>query len=283
MAGKKELTGGGGGVAEELGTAGQAGVPAEAATAPSSDQAIAGGQQVMDQAGTGEPAQQVAQGGKQQKQNGQQVDLTELPEFRRYQSENDRKRTALEQQLQQMQAELQASQQQLQQLQEQNLEAQVANLPPEEQAQVYQRELQRIRNEAAQGREQRAREAQFATQAKQLLESTGIDPDDPALDWSGGPTAEGMIKLQQSVLQLQMAQATEALQDNEKKAKKAAQTAQQEALQQAGVTQVSMATGHASSPLRQQYEQERQRLVGSGNVAGAAQLRRQYREQGLDI
>ncbi len=205
------------------------------------------------------------------------VDLTEFDEFRRWQASRDRQETQLRTELAERDRRMQEVQQQLERLQ-------LANADPEEVASYYQKQYQAEIAKHGQIQQEQQLYQTVQSEAGRLLEEHGLDVNTPGLDWSGGVSWEGYGKLAESVAKIEGLRASEMAKKTSADVSQAAQVAKAEALEQAGVTKVSTATGQATpKDLGAEFEAERKRLQGSGNVAGYAQLKRKYRKLGLDV
>lgn len=173
------------------------------------------------------------------------VDLTEIPQFREYQSKNDRERaenaarvSRLESELAQVRAERERAAQERAQAEL----AQIDSLDPAEQAKILRERLRGVERE----REAQAQREQINAQVMNILSDAGIPPSDPRLAqvWALGPTQNTVAVMGRAVAAIQRAE-REALQAELAEAKKPrdtkAQTAKEvvQALDAAGVTQTS--------------------------------------------
>ena len=260
-----------GGESEGGGAIAQTGVaPAEGATAEGQAPTIAAGQQ---QAG----AQPPAGAGQPQPPAAPQVDLTQSEEFRRWQAARDRREA-------QLQAHLVESQRRIDEMQQHVEQLRLRDADPEQVAAYYQEQMQRLQQERQQAQQQAQLRGQVEDAASRLLHEHGLDVNTPGLDWSGGATWEGYAKLAESVANMERLRAQQQSEQTRTVATAAAQQAKTEALEQAGVTRVNTATGTAApKDLRADFEQEAQKLRGSGDVAGYAALKRKYRGLGLEV
>jgi hypothetical protein len=209
-----------------------AGAPAGAGAVPvqpttGQGQAIAGGQ--------GAPAAAEAQ----PPAPVERVDLTQFEDFRRWQSERDRREAQLRQ-------ELQARDQQMTEMQRTLNEMRLRDADPEEVAAYYQSELERVQAESQSQAAAMQERAEIVRQGQELLTDLGLSPDTPGLEWSSEPSWDGLARLATSaarVLRLQ-GQAVGGLAAADAQA--AAHQARVEALREAGVTRTTTASGAAT-------------------------------------
>ena len=207
----------------------------------------------------------------------EKVDLSKSDEFRKYQAARDRR----EEQLRQQMAE---TQRQMQEMQRQMAQAQLKDADPEQVAQYYQSEIQRLQTETRQREAAMSERERCVTKAQELLQELGIEPNTPGLDWGDEPSAEGLVRLATSAAKVKALQARALQQQQQSVVADATQAAKAEALTQAGVTKVNTATGTAGPrDLRAEFEAEKAKLVHSGDVGAYAQLKSKYRKQGLDV
>jgi len=168
------------------------------------------------------------------------VKLEELPEFRAYQAAFDRRYEQLRLHLEQERQQRGAMQQRLD-------EAQLANADPEEVAAYYRQQLAQVQQEQQNAQAAMALRQQVDDAAGKMLAEHGLDVNTPGLDWDGGPTWEGYAKLAESVAKIEALRASEQAKTTSAEVSQAAQAAKMTALEQAGVTKVSTATGAAPS------------------------------------
>jgi hypothetical protein len=206
------------------------------------------------------------------------LNLDELPEFRKWKS-------AMDKQVAEVRRQAEEERRQREQLEQQVRQAQMRDATPEEQAVYWQGEAARVRAEAEQVRAEQDRERQLKERAIQFLSELDVETDDPDLDWSGGPTPDGLQTLMASAAKLVKARAEASVADKQKTAEEAARTARQQAIQETGASKVSVATGSGASNLQAEYERAVAALrKRGGNVAyDLVQLKRQYRQRGLKL
>jgi len=205
------------------------------------------------------------------------VDLTEFDEFRRWQASRDRQEAQLRNELAQRDRQMQEVQQQLERVQ-------LANADPEDVVAYYQKQYQAEVSKHAQSQQEQQLSQKVQSEAGRLLEEHGLDVNTPGLDWSGSATWEGYGKLAESVAKIEGLRAREQAKGKSAAASQAAQAAKAEALEQAGVTKVSTATGQATpKDLKAEFEAEKQKMRNSGDTAGYAQLKRKYLRLGLEV
>lgn len=207
----------------------------------------------------------------------EKVDLTASDEFRRWQSDADKREARLKQQVT-------TGQQQMQEMQARLAELQLANADPEEVAAFYQQQLANVQAERATAQQAQTLRQEVEDAAGQLLAEHGLDVNTPGLDWGAGASWEGYAKLAESVAKIEALKASEVARQKSAEVSQAAQTAKTEALTAAGVTKVSTATGVAApKDLRAEYDAAKAALVGTGDVGALTRLKTKYREQGLEV
>lgn len=171
------------------------------------------------------------------------VELTELEEFRKYQSGVDRREGELRRQLEAQQARLQELEQQAQQVEEQRL---LQDADPDELAAFYQRKLAEERARAQTQQQALTLQQQVMAAGQSLLARLGLSSDTPELDWGDGqPTWENYARLTESALGLVAAARGDAAKTAEEKVERAAREARQAAIKETGAARVSTATGGA--------------------------------------
>jgi len=210
--------------------AAQAGAQQAAGQAAASDATIAGGAGVSE-----EQAQAQAEG----------IDLTNLAEFRKWQANRDRREAAMQAQYERRLREMQEAQTRQQ---AELAQLRLANADPEEAAAYWQEQYERQQAEIARQTQQAEVGQTVRTLGETLLEAYGLTAETPGLDWGdGNPTLQNLERLRASVKAVAEEQKA-ALEAERKRAQDAAvRTAQNQALEQAGVTPVSTATGGAGS------------------------------------
>lgn len=205
------------------------------------------------------------------------VDLTKSEEFRKWQAARDRRETQLQQQLRTQGEQLQAMRRQFE-------EAQLKDADPEQVAAYYQQRAATLEQEQGTQAVQAQERQEIVTQAEVLLADLGLDPDTPGLEWGDEPSWGQLARLAASAAKVKALQVEALAKEQTTVVTEAAQQARTEALVQAGVTQVSTAVGGATpTDLRAEFEAERQKLRGSGDVGALAQLKAKYRKQGLEV
>jgi hypothetical protein len=206
------------------------------------------------------------------------LDLDQLPEFRKWKS-------AMDKQVAEVRRQADEERRQREQLEQQVRQAQMRDATPEEAAAYWQGEADRIRAEAERTRAAQDAERQVRDRAVGFLTELDIETDDPGLDWSGGPTPEGLQTLMASAAKVVKARAEASVADKQKTAEEAARTARQQAIQETGASKVAVATGSGASNLQAEYEKAvRDLRKRGGDVAyGLLQLKKQYRARGLKI
>lgn len=206
----------------------------------------------------------------------EKVDLTKSEEFRRWQAASDRRTTQLKSQLTDATQQMQAMQRQME-------EYQLADADPTEAAKYYQEQLSREREEYKHAHELSIQEQTIIDKAMQLLSEHGMTKDTPGLDWSDRPSWEGYAALASSVAVIERQRGSKQAEAKKAELAEVAQVAKTEALEQAGVTKVSTATGATPPNLRNEYEAEIADAKARGNRAAISATRAKYRKKGLAI
>jgi hypothetical protein len=211
------------------------------------------------------------------------VELTEFPEFRSWQSQADRRVAALQAQLASEQERAKKAQEERDRYEQHWVQTQIADTDPQQVAAYYQQQIQKEREEYRQAQEAQTQQAEMQRRASEYLAKVGVAPDTPGLDWSGGPSYEGLVTLMDSVGGVLAREQKELATKAEATRQAAARKAKQDALQQAGVPNVSTATGAPASSLRNRYEQEKSQLKNTGDWTSLVELNLKYRKEGLDV
>jgi len=205
-----------------------------------------------------------------------QINLDDLPQFRKFKSERDRREA-------QMQRELAELRQRQAEAEQRAAEAQVAGMDPEEQAAFYRQQAERERQRAMQQQQRATEQQQIVAHVQEQLQGLGIAADDPALDWPADVTWQNAAALTAQAGRIAAERARKEAEKRKEAAGQVAQQARQQAIQETGAARVSTATGRAPEGLRAEYEQKRQALEGSGDLRSAMALKREYRKKGLDV
>ena len=214
--------------------------------------------------------------------DGRPVDLTQLPEFRRWQANADRRDAAYKQELAEARRQAEETARKARELEERMQESQLADADPAEVIRFYRERETRMRDEMSRQAQAEARKQAINERAGQFLESVGLKPDTPGLDWTGGPTEEGLVALMESAGQVLSLRAGELARSRTTTAEEAAREARQETLVESGAARVSTSAGGAPSSLRAEYE-ARKKTIRRGDVSGHSALRREFRLKGLDV
>ena len=207
----------------------------------------------------------------------QKVDLTKLAEFRQWQAARDRRES-------QLRTELQDQGQQVEEMQREVARLKLVDADPEEVTAYYQAEMARMQEAQRIQAKQQAQQKSYVAQAETLLEELGLEPDTPGLEWAEIPSEEGLKLLARSAAKLLALQLKALAEGTDAVIVDAARAAKVQALETAGVAQVSTATGVAApKDLQAEYEAEKAALVGTGDVGALTQLKTQYRKKGLEV
>jgi len=199
-------------------------------------------------------------------------DLDQDPRFRKHKS-------LMDQRLAQERAERERLQKELEEHRRKVEELSLRGATPTEQAKYYQNRLTALEEEQrvqAQRQEQQARAYKRATE---LLDSLGLTPETPGLDWEGDPLTDGFERLALSAAKMASSKGKQTQERVEAEVRKA----KQDAIKETGAAQVSTAKGDAGSALEAEYRKEMAALRGSSDMRAYVDLRERYREKGLPI
>jgi hypothetical protein len=255
-------------------------VEAGATGADEASVALEGAEQEAGSVAEGE-AEQLAEEGEGEGEEPQAVDLsgidlTELPQFRDWQSQQDRQLAEARRQSQELQAQMQQT---MRQLEAERDEVRLLNADPNQQAAFYKTKLSQERAAMQQREQQQALTSAVNAKAFQMVADAGLDPKDPNLDWTGGATYQGLAMLAESVTRAQRLKMdkdkTEAAQMAKKKAKRAVKAT--------GAAKPNLATGSGKKSLMQEYRAELDKLRGSGKLYEFQKLQRKYKAKGLEV
>lgn len=154
---------------------------------------------------------------------GESVDLTQFDEFRKFQQKYDRKLSQRDKEIQELRSQLD--------------EFKLSDMEPEEKAEYYKQQ----REQLLQQQQQQQQQDQLVQDVLATLESAGINPDDPDLDWGNGEVnQENANRVLASALKIASSRDDEQAEETVREAKR-------EALDEAGVTQVAP-SGDSPSP-----------------------------------
>jgi hypothetical protein len=171
-----------------------------------------------------------------------QVDLTEFRQFREWQAARDRREAELQRQLAENHERMRELEVQARQAEEARL---LRDAEPDEVAAYYQgqAEKMRARMQALEGQQQQ--QAQIQQKARDALARLGLDVSAPGLDWSGGPTPDGLVTLLESAGALLAQRGAETAQAAQQEVTDVARAARQEAILETGAARVSTQGGAA--------------------------------------
>jgi hypothetical protein len=208
-----------------------------------------------------------------------EIDLTSIPAFRKWQSEQDRKAAqrekAYQDEVSRLGAELAGIRQTLTQREEANLSA----LDPDEQIAELRRRLddERARNAEAQQRRQEEERAKqqaetISTRVANMLSSAGLKWDDPRLKdaLALGPTPDGAAAVAEAVATIAATEAAEAKKRISEAEEKARKKGRQEGIAQTGATDTSTASGTPPSEAEERagkvkaFKERFTKLTGAG-------------------
>ena len=175
------------------------------------------------------------------------VDLTQLPDFRKYQAGVDRDKALSRQQIQALQAQLAEFQKQQAELAQQFDAARLQGVDPEEAVQILQEQLAKERQAAQRAQQEQNVANELSQRASNMLASLGLDWDSPGLDLSGGSTPAGYQALLESAVKVAGEKLGAATQQGAETAAeialRATQAAQVEVARATGATLVDTSAG----------------------------------------
>jgi len=210
-------------------------------------------------------------------------DLTTREDFRKWQSERDRREAQLRREAVEAR---QAAEQAHGRLREQEALAARSRLQgadPEEIVKFYEERERKFAADYAEMQRQQQEAATIQQEGLEYLGSVGLSPETPGLVWSERPSPDGLKNLIASAGRLLALRAQALEKSTVVRTQEAAQTARAEAVQEVGAAQVSTATGGTSPGLQEEFNRRRKELTHTGRVAEYAALKREFRDKGLDI
>lgn len=163
------------------------------------------------------------------------INLDDLPEFRSWKSATDRRLSEAQKRAQEAEARAAEMASRLEDLE-------LRELPPQEVAARYKTRLAEERAKQEQAREQQERAQALITEATATLTKLGLDPQTPGLEWGDGPSPENLARLYASAAQIVAEQNRQAAAQQAEQTEEQLREARTDALNQAGVTRVSVAT-----------------------------------------
>lgn len=211
------------------------------------------------------------------------VNLDELPEFRTWKSQADRRVAEAAREADRVKQEKAQLEVRLRELEEQSARARLQGADPEDVVKFYE---QRERDmHAAYERDLRERQEaeEVVRDGLDYLASVGLSKDTPGLEWSEKPNREGLVKLIASAGRVLAAKAQAAEATKVIETQQAVQVARAEVAEETGAAKVSTGTGGSSPALLAEYEAKRSALRGTGDYDALFRLKKAYREKGLDI
>ena len=211
------------------------------------------------------------------------VNLTDFEEFHKWQSKADRRYAEAERRAQESAKRADALERQMAETQRMADEVRLQHADPSEQAAYYRDRLAKERAESQRYKEAEEQVKAFQGRATEFLESVGISPDTPGLDWGGGPSSDGLLTLMESATRMIANRAQTLEQTRQAELAKATRQAELATLEQTGATQVGMSIGGTHTDLRAAYNAEKAKLAGTGDSRGYVNLNRRYRDLGLDV
>lgn len=168
----------------------------------------------------------------------QAINLDDVPEFRQWKSNYDRK-------MAQIQKEAQEARQRAAQLEEQFDELRARDMPPDERAEYYRTRLAKVEADRQRQQEEATRQQELVGDAMKTLEQLGLDPETPGLEWGDKPTPENLARLYRSAARIVAERTRQVSQSAQQKVQDEVREARIEALNAAGVTRTSTATSGA--------------------------------------
>ena len=204
----------------------------------------------------------------------QPIDLTQLDEFKKYQSSFDAQKD-------QWRREREAMEARMAELERRSAEAFLKDADPEEAVAYYQGELTKVQQQMAQQRRQQELVADVYTQ----LQDMGITQDEiNMLDWPDEISERGALQVIKSAAKLQMQRLSHTKEEVEKEAKAMAREERQKAIKETGAARTSADGGPSSKPsLAAEYAREYAKLKGTNDVLAVVELKNKYRQLGLDV
>lgn len=166
------------------------------------------------------------------------VDLSQYPEFRKFQAERDRREAQLRSELDQIRTQVQEQQRRADELA-------VQGMDPEQQAEYYRQQNASLVQQQQQAMLQQEERRRIAESVYADLQELGIAPDDPGLAWPEEQTWETAKQIVSQAAKLSALRAQTVASEQTTQAAQAAREAGQQALVQAGVTRVAPAGGAA--------------------------------------
>jgi hypothetical protein len=271
----QELTGAGAPVGAQAGVGGDVQPAAGAGQSQPIAQpapAIAGVQGAPAATGA-QPAAGAAQAGAPEQKKP--VDLSQYEEFRKFQADRDRREAGLRK-------ELELVKQRQEEQQRRADELAVKDLDPEEQAEYYRQQAVNLQQQQQQTLLRQEEQRRIAESVYADLQELGISPDDPGLNWPQEQTWETAKEIVTQAAKLAALRARTVATETTTQAAQVAREAGQQALVQAGVSKVA-GVGGAAPGLREEFEQRKKALVGTGQGAAYLALKREFRKKGLDV
>lgn len=202
----------------------------------------------------------------------QPVNLDDLPEFRQWKSTMDRKLAEETRERERLKKELEEHRKKVDELS-------LKDAPPEERERYYRNRVTQLEEEQKLQADRQAKMAAANQRAIDFLSTLGLTPETPGLDWGGDPLADGFERLALSAAKL----ASSTTRSSQEQVEAKTREAKQEALKESGVPRVSTATSEGASDLERAYQKELGALRGSGNFRAFVELKKKYREKGLQV
>jgi hypothetical protein len=278
----QELTGAGAPVGAQAGVGGDVQPAAGAGQSQPIAQpapAIAGVQGAPAATGA-QPAAGAAQAGAPEQKKP--VDLSQFDEFKKFQSDRDRREAQLRREMDALRLQVEAQQQRQEEQQRRADELAVKDLDPEERAEYYRQQAVNLQQQQQQTLLRQEEQRRIAESVYADLQELGISPDDPGLNWPQEQTWETAKEIVTQAAKLAALRARTVATETTTQAAQVAREAGQQALVQAGVSKVA-GVGGAAPGLREEFEQRKKALVGTGQGAAYLALKREFRKKGLDV
>lgn len=184
--------------------------------------------------GVGKEAELTAGGGEPQK--APPVNLTDIPEFRKWQSAYDQRMSQMERQAREAESRAAVTASELDELR-------MRDMPADDQATFFRTKLAEERAHSQQRQEETVQAQRIGAQATAFLEKLGLAPDAPGLVWGEKPTPENLARLYESALEAVTARAQQQSQQQQALTEDQLRDARIQALNQAGVTRTGTAAG----------------------------------------
>ena len=168
----------------------------------------------------------------------ERLNLDDLPQFRKWKSDYDRRMAQAEKRAREAEERAAQTASRLEELE-------LREMPPSEQASWYKTRLAQERADMERQRAETEERQRYIAEASEALAELGLKPDTPGLEWGDGPTPENMIRLMRSAARVVAEQTRQTRQAQAEQTEEQVREARIGALREAGVTRTSVATSGA--------------------------------------